>query len=430
MVLKKEPLLKTVVDGLSILRAACESRGKLGLTDLHHLAESFFCPFLNAAYGLNLEVLKTGHPAIDLGDAKARIAFQITSDSSKAKIQDTLDTYSAKKLFSTYPSVKVLIIGTRRDTYSLRLPKGVAFDQARDVLDVHTIGADIKKMETAKVKRLADIVSAEIVNADLSLKSARSSSALEVSLNGEVLKLPDTTCTYAPDAGWHADIVIHNTSGEVMESGDFSISFVFPQRLYIKDEWNLRPPVYKHPVRLGTADVLYELTQFNRLLPGARERYGVPISVDEDDLVEVGETIAIKVLVHTKYGKMEYPVKLSVVTSDDNLAAVQNRAGKTTQANQAAILLLTSFIQSLEGGTKNLPPVSWKRTFSPLDPDCANLSKKEMIRRLFSNTGHDRLVLYLGAVKGMYARQMIRRDVETRFAAVCQAFGVRFDELV
>jgi hypothetical protein len=59
MVLKKEPLLKTVVDGLSILRAACESRGKLGLTDLHHLAESFLCPFLNEAYGLNLKVLET-----------------------------------------------------------------------------------------------------------------------------------------------------------------------------------------------------------------------------------------------------------------------------------------------------------------------------------------------------------------------------------
>lgn len=430
MVLKKELLLKTVVDGLAILRAACEGRGKLGLTDLHHLAESFFCPLLNEAYGLDLKVLETGHPAIDLGDARARVAFQITSDSSKAKVQNTLDTYSKNKLFLTYKSVKILIIGTRRGTYSLRLPKGVAFDQATDVFDVHTICADIKKMETAKVKRLADIISAEIVNADFSVKSARSSSAIEVSLNGQILKLPETACTYAPDAGWHADMVIHNTSGEVMESGDFSIAFVVPRELYIKDEWNVTPPVYKRPVRLGKADVLYELTLFNQLLPGARETYGVPIKVDEDDSVEVGETIAIKVLVHTKYGKTEYPVRLSVVSSDDNHSAAQKREAKTTQANQAAILLLTSFIQSLEGGTKNLPPVSWKRTFSPLDSECANLSKKEMIRRLFSNASHDKLVLYLGAVKGMYSKQMMRRDVEAKYAAVCQAFGVHFEELV
>lgn len=430
MVLKKEPLLKIVVDGLNILRAACEGRAKLGLTDLHVLAESFFCPFLNEAYGLKLKVLKTGHPAIDLGDSKAGKAFQITSDNSKRKIQDTLDTYSARKLFATYPSLKVLIIGTRRNAYTLCIPKGVAFDQATDILDVHAISDYIKQMGSAQLKRLADIIEAEIAHGDFNARSARSSSALEVSLNGEVLKLPETTCTYAPDADWYADLVIHNTSGEVMEAGDFSIAFVVPRQLYIKDEWHVRPPVYKHPVRLGEADVLYELTQFNRLLPGARERYGVPIKVIEDEPVEVGENIAITVQVHTKYGKKEYPVKLSVVTDDDNLAAVQKRAGKTTKANQAAITLLTSFIQNLEDGTKNLPPVSWKRTFSPLDPECANLTKKDMIRRLFSNAGHDTLVLYLGAVKGMYAKQMRRRDVRTKFTAVCQAFGVDCDELV
>lgn len=281
MVLKKEPSLKTVVDGLSILRAACEGRGKLGLTDLHVLAESFFCPFLNEAYKLKLKVLKTGHPAIDLGDAKAGEAFQITSDNSKKKIQDTLDTYSAKKLFATYPLLKVLIIGTRRDAYTLRIPEGVAFDQAADILDVHTLGDYIMQMDTARVMRMADIINAEIAH------------------------------------------------------GDF----------------------------------------------GARS------------------------------------------------APIQRRVGKTTKANQAAILMLTSFIQTLEGGTKNLPPVSWKRTFSPLDPVCANLTKKEMIRRLFSKTEHDTLVLYLGAVKGMYAQQMQRRDVQTKYAAVCQAFGVDYNEL-
>jgi hypothetical protein len=156
----------------------------------------------------------------------------------------------------------------------------------------------------------------------------------------------------------------------------------------------------------------------------------VPIKVSEDNPVELGESIAITVLVHTKYGKTEYPVKLTVVTDDDNLPAVQKRAGKTTKANQAAILMLTGFIQTLEGGTKNLPPVSWKRTFSPLDPECANLTKKEMIRRLFSNTEHDTLVLYLGAVKGMYAQQMRRREVQTKYAAVCQDFGVDYDELI
>ena len=184
MVLRKEPLLKTVVDGLSILRAACEGRGKLGLTDLHLFAEVFFCPFLNDAYGLKLENLKTGHPAIDLGDAKAGVAFQVTSDNSKKKIQNTLDTYASKKLFATYPTLKVLIIGTRRNAYALRIPKGVVFNQAGDILDVHMMSDHIKQMKTAQLKRLADLVDAEIMHGGFTGNSARSSFALEVSLNG------------------------------------------------------------------------------------------------------------------------------------------------------------------------------------------------------------------------------------------------------
>lgn len=92
---------------------------------------------------------------------------------------------------------------------------------------------------------------------------------------------------------------------------------------------------------------------------------------------------------------------------------------------------MQSFVQTLEGGdTQNLPAVSWKRTFTPIDPECANLSKKGMIRRLFSTTDHAKLVIYLGAVKGMYAKLMRRRDVQAKYAKVCQAFGISYDELV
>ena len=111
--------------------------------------------------------------------------------------------------------------------------------------------------------------------------------------------------------------MIHNISAEVIEPGDISIAFVLPQKLYINDEWDVKVPIYKTPVLLGKSGVLYELTQFSRLLPGVRERYGVPIKVSEDQPVELGETIAITVQVHTKYCKTEFPVRLSVVADDD-----------------------------------------------------------------------------------------------------------------
>jgi hypothetical protein len=430
MVLKKEQPFKTIIDGLSSLRTACAGRGKQGLFDLHILAESFFCPFLNEVYGLNLKVLKTGQPGIDLGDPKTGIAFQITSDDSKAKIQDTLTTYSAKKLFATYPSLKILIIGERRPVYTITVPKGVKFDQATDILDVHLLGAEIKPMGAARIGRLADIVSAEIVSPDVQAKGTKAADRLEVSLNGEMMRLPETACPFAPYAGWGVDLVLRNTSREVMEAEDYSIAFVLPHQLCIKDDWTSGVPDYNNPVVLNKSETLYQLGKFSRLLPGARVRSSVVIGVDEKKPVKVGDTIAIKVHAHTKHGQMEYPVKLVVATGDKNLAALQQRAGKASQANQAAILQLNSFIQTLEGGSKNLPPVSWKRTFGPLDSECAQLTKKQMIQRLFSTTDHQKLVLYLGALRGMYAASMLRGDIRNKYAKVCLAFGVSPDELV
>jgi len=331
MVLRRELALKTVLDGLSFLRLACEDRGKLGLFDLHVHAESFFCPFLNAAFGLNLQVLKTGHPAVDLGDAQVGKAFQITAQHGKAKVQQALDTYCAHGLFSIYPSLRILIIGKRQDTYAVRIPEGVTFDPAADIIDIQSLGAKIARMDTAQIGRLAEIVRAEFVNADVATKAYGPSDVLQVSLSGQVLARPETTCTFAPDAGWGLDLVFNNTSGEVLEPQDFSVAFVLPRRLFIKNDWHVTPPVYKEPVRLSRSGVLYELTEFNRLLPGARAKYRVPVKMDEDDPVAIGDSIAIKVLVHTKYGTTEYPVKLSAVTSDENLAELQHRSDKSTR---------------------------------------------------------------------------------------------------
>lgn len=325
MVLKKEFTLKKVIDGLSLLRVACEARAKLGLTDLQVVAEAFFCPLLNEVFELKLRTLKTGHPAIDLGDPIAGVGFQITTDNRKQKIQDTLDVYARKGLFATYPSLKVLIIGNRRSTYTLRIPKSVAFDAYKDVLDLHTLGDHIKHMGASQLRGLAKFIDAEIANEELGIRSAPASRAVSISLNGKPLNRPETDCQFAPYAGWRTEMVIHNTSGNVIESGDVSIAFVVPPQLRIISDWDERFPVYKYPVRLSKSEVLYELTNFSRILPGARETYGVPIRLSEDALIEVGKRIAIKVQVHTRDGQLDYPVKLTIVNDDDLLCTSPKR---------------------------------------------------------------------------------------------------------
>lgn len=430
MVLKKEQPLKTILDGLSLLRAACEDRAKLGMLDLHLLAESFFCRFLNEVYGLSLEVLKVGHAAVDLGDEQAGVAYQVTTDHRRSKIQDTLDTYVANKVISTYPAIKVLIIGIRRPSYTITIPKGVAFDPNTDILDVPSLGAYISKLGAARIARIAEIVREEILNTDIKARVAKPGEVLELTLNRQAVKLPITTCTFAPAAGWGLQLVLRNKSEEVLEPDDFNVGFVLPPQLYIKDEWNIEHPTCEYPIRLSQTEALYNLVRFERLLSGATTQCGVPVKVDSKKSVKVGDEIAIKVRVHTKHGNKEYPVKLIVVSTEENLAEIQQRRAKPSAARKAAILQMHSFVRTVEEGGKRLPPISWKRTFGPIDPECENLTKKEMIDRLFAVTDREKLVVYLGAVKGIYAGPMQRRDVQAKYATVCRAFGVSPDELV
>ena len=433
MVLKKERLLKTVLDALSILRSSCEDRGKSGLFDLNTIAEDFFCPFLNEMYGLNLVTLGRQQTAIDLADRDSGTAYQITSNGSKLKIQSTLDKYAEHKLFRLYPNLRVVVIGKRRNEYALTIPRNVRFDPDKDILDVATLGAAVRKLKTAQVERLAQIVESEFEKSISVANGVEVPLApLEVSMNGESIQEPNASFTFLPEAGWAVDLVLRNASKEVLEPGDFSIALVLPPKLYIHDEWSSETPKFSYPVRLNRLQILYEMTHFDKLLPGVTKSYGIPLKTHEEKPLKVGESAKAIVRVHTRHGNAEYPVKIDAVTKDENVAAVRKRKKRASLTpNEHAVLKLSSFIRALEGESKNnLPSVSWIKTFGSIDPECKKLTKKDIIPRIFSTSNRKRLITYLDAVKGMYAVPMKRKDVREKFSRVCEAFGIDINELV
>jgi hypothetical protein len=117
-------------------------------------------------YGLSLEVMdriQANFPAIDLGDKKAGVAFQVTVDKSGAKIQQTLNTFVTNRLSETYPRLLVLIIGRRQGQYkALTLPSGFRFDPETDVIDTGKLAKDAEKLDTPELQRLAAIFGEEL----------------------------------------------------------------------------------------------------------------------------------------------------------------------------------------------------------------------------------------------------------------------------
>jgi hypothetical protein len=71
----------------------------------------------------------------------------------------------------------------------------------------------------------------------------------------------------------------------------------------------------------------------------------------------------------------------------------------------------------------------WKKMFSTVDPSYAGMSREEIMNRVFSTSNRDDLVAALETVKSMYGR-LGDPPLLQKFQAVCNAFGIGYDELL
>jgi hypothetical protein len=111
-----------IIDELFAIAHQVENRCALGLTDLNIYLENFFKEILNKILKLNLTNLnaeRCNEPGIDLGDKIIKIAFQVTSQKTSAKINETISTIIESKI-ADYEQFHILIIGRRQKKYSLK----------------------------------------------------------------------------------------------------------------------------------------------------------------------------------------------------------------------------------------------------------------------------------------------------------------------
>jgi len=124
-------------------------------------AEDFLAEFLNAAFGYNLLVQNTARnqsPAIDLGDETAGIAFQITSESTKAKIQDTVSKFISHGLQKRFRQLKILIVGERPKIHSeIKGSLEILFSIETDVIDIDGLTRQIRSLNIATLERIAEV---------------------------------------------------------------------------------------------------------------------------------------------------------------------------------------------------------------------------------------------------------------------------------
>lgn len=172
--LSRGHIIGKIVDDLAILKSQVETRNKLGQFDLTKFCEDFFREILNITYNLNLQNLnnaRSNYPGVDLGDKKKRIAYQITSEKTSSKIDDTLSSLN-EDFSKAYDVIYIFIIGEKQTSYTIdqNLAEKYSFKSTENIIDINVILKQIVIKDIQELKMLFDLFKSEFRQVKIELE--------------------------------------------------------------------------------------------------------------------------------------------------------------------------------------------------------------------------------------------------------------------
>ncbi len=165
--INNEIYIKSIGTALALLSKEVEILTCVNFYDINVMAEDFYAQLLNKIYGYNLcnlNAYKKNAPAIDLGDKKKRLSFQVTSDNDSDKIKETIRKFIEHNQYLTYDRLVVLIL-TKKKNYSTKFDTQniFSFDKEKDIIDYTDLIKDIKLKGTTALRDISQFLEDELV---------------------------------------------------------------------------------------------------------------------------------------------------------------------------------------------------------------------------------------------------------------------------
>lgn len=131
------------------------------------------------------------------------------------------------------------------------------------------------------------------------------------------------------------------------------------------------------------------------------------------------------------HGQAHIRSALTVNLTTSRLKAIRDRWYAYCENRKDASTISASGLLRLKNLVNELGSAdhSWKKMFSTVDPAYADLSRDEIMNRVFSTSNRDDLNVALETVKHMYASKWSDDRLLQKFRVVCNAFGFDSDEL-
>lgn len=166
-----ENIINEITKKLTLITYYIRFKTSANLNDINTILESCFKEILNITFGYNLMNLNNEYlyPAIDLGDNKNKIAFQITSTNDMSKIRKTLEKFNQYKLFENYNNLKILIISEKK-AYKPKISIDTNFFTLKnDIISVFELIKYIKDIGFEKQTRILKILNETIGNNNINI---------------------------------------------------------------------------------------------------------------------------------------------------------------------------------------------------------------------------------------------------------------------
>ena len=164
--LHRKQLLDDIWEKLAIVTKRLHLDSSLMSTDINAVAEEFYCGILNIILDLsltNLNHLRMDYPAIDLADIEARVCVQITSTSSRKKIDHTLERFFAYDQDHQFDRLIVLILGDRMQYRNVfHISRTFDFDPDRDIWDTSKLMSQIEALNDDRLAQVHHYLQQEL----------------------------------------------------------------------------------------------------------------------------------------------------------------------------------------------------------------------------------------------------------------------------
>ena len=192
-------IIGKVVDDLANLKYQIETRNRLGQLDLTKFCEDFARELLNITYNFNLQNLnktRSNNPGLDLGDEKNKIAYQITSQKTSVKVNETLAAITEVQ-HALYERFIVFILGEKQTSYTLDAGLVAHFGFLKDqhIFDIDNLLRDIVLLDIEQLDRIYSLFLKEFRQVKIELEPLDDKGNFESSYYNIVEKKPANPAT-------------------------------------------------------------------------------------------------------------------------------------------------------------------------------------------------------------------------------------------